>query len=412
MARLVVITKGAAPLSHELGEGWTTIGRADDNIFQIVEKSVSSHHCEVKVKGDELLVRDLISTNGTFVGIRQVSEGVVSAGGTLRLGDVELRFDATDLAPAAAAGFNSKMLVTHSANVRRAAPVEKKTSPVSESAKAEPERQFQVLFVDDSLAFIESFGGLCEEFSGLTWKIHKATTADVALSILREKPIDLIVLDIGMPMVDGLQLLSIINRRSPGLKIAIITGQVTEARRADALANGAALFLEKPVTPEAMQSTFNMLLDLLLWKREGFTGALRQVSLQEVIQVECSGGRSSILEIRSPELHGQIYLHDGAVIHAVARELTGDAAFKRLLELSGGEFQLKPFQPPASRTINTSWQFLLMNLPPSKKADAALFNQVVEAPSDPDTSFRHIVVGENLMSIPIDEKETPPGHQS
>ena len=61
MAKLVVISEPLAGFAFELGESWTTIGRADSNMFQLVETSVSSRHCEVKVRGDELLNRDLIS---------------------------------------------------------------------------------------------------------------------------------------------------------------------------------------------------------------------------------------------------------------------------------------------------------------------------------------------------------------
>jgi CheY-like chemotaxis protein len=164
-----------------------------------------------------------------------------------------------------------------------------------------------------------------------------------------------------MPMLDGLQLLAIINRRYPGLKIAVMTGNATEAKRTDALANGAELFLEKPLTADGMTAVFNMLHELVSWHREGFTGALRQVNLQEVIQVECNGRHSSILEIRNPKVHGQIYIEAGAVTHAAAGTLTGRPAFYKLLSLTGGDFQLKPFQPPPQRTIDTRWEYLLMD---------------------------------------------------
>ena len=91
MAELVVVIDGTVRQSYPLGESWVTIGRADENIFQINEISVSSRHCEVKLKGDELLVRDLMSTNGTFIEEKKISEGVLKLGQALRLGEVELR---------------------------------------------------------------------------------------------------------------------------------------------------------------------------------------------------------------------------------------------------------------------------------------------------------------------------------
>ena len=67
---------------------------------------------------------------------------------------------------------------------------------------------------------------------------------------------------------------------------------------------------------------FNMLNDLVSWtRREGFSGALRQVGLQEVIQMECIARHSSILEIRNEQMRGEIYIEAGAITHAAV----GDA---------------------------------------------------------------------------------------
>ena len=193
------------------------------------------------------------------------------------------------------------------------------------------------------------------------WEIHSATTADRALAILRESPIDLAVLDIGIPVVDGIQLLGIINQRYPGLKIAVMTGNATETNRAACLSNGAELFIEKPVSADGITVVFNLLNDLMSWAhREGFSGALRQVGMQEVIQMECIGRHSSILEIRNRELRGRIYIEAGAVTHAAVGTLVGEHAFYRLLSMKGGEFHVKPFKAPPQRTIQERWEFLLM----------------------------------------------------
>lgn len=74
----------------------TTVGRVEDNKFQIPEPSVSSHHCEVWLKGDDVVVKDLNSTNGTFLNDVQLGadkEGVLKPGQILRLGQVELRYE-------------------------------------------------------------------------------------------------------------------------------------------------------------------------------------------------------------------------------------------------------------------------------------------------------------------------------
>ena len=100
MAKLVVLSAGMTGRTHELKVDKTTIGRVEDNTFEIAESSVSSHHCEVLLRGNEVLVRDLNSTNGTFINGQKISESVLKPGQVLRLGQVELRLE-TDT-PAAA----------------------------------------------------------------------------------------------------------------------------------------------------------------------------------------------------------------------------------------------------------------------------------------------------------------------
>ena len=99
MLKLVVLSPGMTGRTQELKTDKTTIGRLDDNTFHLVEPSVSSHHCEVLLRGSDVVVRDLNSTNGSFINGEKVTESVIKPGQILRLGQVELRLE-TD-APAA-----------------------------------------------------------------------------------------------------------------------------------------------------------------------------------------------------------------------------------------------------------------------------------------------------------------------
>src|SRR5207249_5914481 len=87
----------------------------------------------------------------------------------------------------------------------------------------------QVLLVDDSMAFLEAAGEVFEVFSKGEWEVHRACGADQALSIVQRRPIELAVLDINMPMLDGVQLLTVLHRRHPEVKKVILTGGRSEA---------------------------------------------------------------------------------------------------------------------------------------------------------------------------------------
>jgi hypothetical protein len=93
MLRLVVLSPGMTGRTHELTLDKTSVGRLDDNTFQVAEPSVSSHHCEVLLRGSEVAVRDLNSTNGTYISGERVTERTLKPGQILRLGQVEMRLE-------------------------------------------------------------------------------------------------------------------------------------------------------------------------------------------------------------------------------------------------------------------------------------------------------------------------------
>ena len=104
MAKLVILSEGMTGRMHELNVEKTTVGRLEDNTFQISEASVSSHHAELSLRGSEVVIKDLNSTNGTFINGEPVKgEAVLKPGQVLRLGKIELRLETPESGAAAAA---------------------------------------------------------------------------------------------------------------------------------------------------------------------------------------------------------------------------------------------------------------------------------------------------------------------
>lgn len=94
MVKLVVLSEGFVGKTCELTAEKLTIGRVENNGFQIPEGSISGRHCEVRLKEGKVYVKDLGSTNGTFIGGKKVnSEALLRPGKILRLGQVEIRLE-------------------------------------------------------------------------------------------------------------------------------------------------------------------------------------------------------------------------------------------------------------------------------------------------------------------------------
>ena len=111
MAKLVLLSTGMTGRTHELKVDKTTIGRVEDNTFQIAEPSVSSHHCEILLRGKEIVVKDLSSTNGTFINGERITERALKPGQILRLGSIEMRLETGEAAPATKKQFDQTRVI-------------------------------------------------------------------------------------------------------------------------------------------------------------------------------------------------------------------------------------------------------------------------------------------------------------
>jgi CheY-like chemotaxis protein len=226
---------------------------------------------------------------------------------------------------------------------------------------AETTKRKALLFVDDDVGFLSNIQALFAEMAHGRWDIFAAENHAQALALLAKLRVDLVVLDIGMPGMDGIQFLQLLGRTHPGQQVAMLTGEATEERRKTCLESGAALFLEKPVAPNSFATIFAAL-DALAGAQPqgGFRGMMRRVGLQEVLQLECLGRKSSVLEIFTGKVRGRIFICDGAIVHADSGTLQGEVALYGMLALRGGEFNLLPYSEPPRRTIQGQWESLLM----------------------------------------------------
>src|SRR4051812_9058393 len=106
MPRLVVNPGSPASWAIELKPGTNSVGRGFANDFKIEDPSVSGSHCQIVVDSENAIIKDLGSTNGTFINRAPIKEAALHPGQTVHLGGVELLFQTdapTYAAPAPAA---------------------------------------------------------------------------------------------------------------------------------------------------------------------------------------------------------------------------------------------------------------------------------------------------------------------
>lgn len=117
----------------------------------------------------------------------------------------------------------------------------------------------RALIVDDSptaraqarVALDDAAGGL-----GLVLDVDEAEGGVEALRILATNDVDVLIVDLHMPDVHGLEVLSFWRRRhTAGARLAVVVStQVSERDRSKALEHGAVSFVDKPVSAAAIST--------------------------------------------------------------------------------------------------------------------------------------------------------------
>lgn len=115
---------------------------------------------------------------------------------------------------------------------------------------AEPENR-RILVVDDEVAVNNNVRKILNKKG---YQVDQATSKAEALEKVEAKDYQLVLLDLKMPGVKGLELLRAIRETRPRTKVIIITGYATIETAVDAARMGAVDYLPKPFTPEEIRN--------------------------------------------------------------------------------------------------------------------------------------------------------------
>ena len=191
-------------------------------------------------------------------------------------------------------------------------------------------------------------------------EIHTAPSGARALAMLEAEPFHLLICDLKMPKMDGLQVLAIVRRKYPQLRTVAMTAEVDEQFRSRAYGLGVDLFWHKPGTEQETRMFLECIESLLGRETEaGFRG-VQNKSLMDIIQLECISQSSCVLRITNGPLTGKIWIQTGELLDAEAGDLRGEDAFQKILSWKAGNFEMLPDEPNRPRTIFKPYNALLL----------------------------------------------------
>src|SRR3954464_14694636 len=110
----------------------------------------------------------------------------------------------------------------------------------------------KILLLDDEPKLLETYQQLLGQLPSQP-EIYTATTGPRAMAMLEAEPYRLLICDLKMPKMDGLQVLSIVRRKHPELRTVALTSVADEQFRSRAYALGVDLFWYKPATEQEIK---------------------------------------------------------------------------------------------------------------------------------------------------------------
>src|SRR2546428_6873377 len=220
--------------------------------------------------------------------------------------------------------------------------------------------QQKILLLDDEQDFLDLYQEMLGQHLSMLPEIRTALTGSRALSMLESDKYALLILDLHMPKMDGLQVLAIARRKYPELRVVILTAVRDEQFRSRAYAMGVDQYWIKPETDQEMGLFMESIETLLNSEVQGGFRGVHSKSLVDIIQLECLSQSSSVLKISNGAVSGKIWFNNGDVIDAESQDLGGEAAFRKILSWKTGNFEILPADPERPRTIFNSYQGLLL----------------------------------------------------
>jgi CheY-like chemotaxis protein len=218
-----------------------------------------------------------------------------------------------------------------------------------------PSRRPRVLIVDDEDNIVLALHRVLYQ-DNQRYDVLLARSAEIAQQILLDVPVDVLVTDVHLPEMSGMDLLCWAAIETPTTRVMVMTAFDISGIKDRAHAFGCLRLMRKPFDVHEMRGAILRALD----RRDGFAGNLADLSAVDVIQMLCIGRKTVALRLSEGQRSGVVLIENGEIVHAIWEQYIGEDAFFQMMSVVNGLFHTSPLPPDIERTIRGDWQYLLM----------------------------------------------------
>jgi DNA-binding NtrC family response regulator len=181
----------------------------------------------------------------------------------------------------------------------------------------------KILIVDDDPVTIKLLHKTLNDIEDLD--VYTAKDGKKAIDLLNKKNIDLLISDLHMPGINGLQLLHHVSKHFPGIRVIILTGCGTSNIENKIKSIGSYQYYEKPLD-------INVFKEAALRELQATpAGQIHGINISSFLQLIDIEGKICTLTVRSQGKVGYLYFRDGELIAAETNGQKGEKAAQKII---------------------------------------------------------------------------------
>lgn len=217
------------------------------------------------------------------------------------------------------------------------------------------QRRQRVLIVDDEDGIVLALHRFLYQ-DNHRYDILLAKNAEIGRQILRETPVDVLVTDVHLPGMSGMDLVCWAAVETPDTRAIVMTAFDVNTIRDKAHAVGCLKLIRKPFDLHELRAALLQAMEI----RDSLLGSLSELSAVDVIQMLCLGRKTTALRIARGQSSGVILIQNGDIVHGIWDNIVGEDAVHEMIAVEDGVFNMAPFPPDFERTIYGDYQHILM----------------------------------------------------